>query len=102
METRKLSPAVTELFGFFFADSRSLNGDAKTHVIVDDSQRLFLRSNKVFDIITLDPPPPIEAATSRLLYSGELYEIAKTHLAPGRICDSSRVDRPDRSGRREI
>ena len=85
METRKLSPAVTELFGFFFADSQSVNSDPKTHIIVDDGRRYLLRSNKVFDIITLDPPPPIEAATSSLLYSREFYDIAKTHLAPGGI-----------------
>jgi spermidine synthase len=81
----ELSPSVVESFGFFFPDYRDTTGDAKSHIVVDDGRRYLLRSNRTFDIITLDPPPPIEAAASSLLYSREFYEIAKVHLAPGGI-----------------
>jgi spermidine synthase len=81
----ELSPSVTESFGFFFADSRDVIADPKAHIVVDDGRRYLLRSNRKFDVITLDPPPPIEAAASSLLYSKEFYDVVKAHLAPGGI-----------------
>jgi hypothetical protein len=39
----------------------------------------------MFDVITLDPPPPIEAAGSSLLYSSEFYDDVKLRLNPGGI-----------------
>ncbi len=81
----ELSPSVTESFGFFFTDSRDVIADPKAHIVVDDGRRYLLRSNRKFDVITLDPPPPIEAAASSLLYSKEFYDVVKAHLAPGGI-----------------
>ena len=37
----------------------------------------------MFDIVTIDPPPPVEAAGSSLLYSKEFYALLKTRLKPG-------------------
>ena len=81
----ELSRSVTESFGFFFADSQDVIADPKTHIVVDDGRRYLLRSNRKFDVITLDPPPPIEAAASSLLYSKEFYDVVKAHLAPNGI-----------------
>jgi spermidine synthase len=81
----ELSRAVTESFGYFHADFRDVIADPKAHVVVDDGRRYLLRSTKKFDVITLDPPPPIEAAASSLLYSKEFYDVVKAHLAPGGI-----------------
>jgi spermidine synthase len=36
-------------------------------------------------VITLDPPPPVPAAGSSLLYSEEFYALARTRLAAGGI-----------------
>ena len=60
-------------------------GDPKAHIVVDDGRRYLLRGSRKFDVITLDPPPPIEAAASSLLYSKEFYEIVKAHLATGGV-----------------
>jgi spermidine synthase len=81
----ELSRSVTESFGFFFADFADVIGDPKAHVVVDDGRRYLLRGNRKFDVITLDPPPPIEAAASSLLYSKEFYDVVKARLAPGGI-----------------
>jgi spermidine synthase len=81
----ELSRSVTESFGFFFADSQDVIADPKAHIVVDDGRRYLLRSDRKFDVITLDPPPPIEAAASSLLYSKEFYDVVKAHLAPNGI-----------------
>jgi spermidine synthase len=81
----ELSRSVTESFGFFFADFQDVIDDPKAHIVVDDGRRYLLRGNRKFDVITLDPPPPIEAAASSLLYSKEFYDVVKAHLAPNGI-----------------
>ncbi|HEY7299721.1 MAG TPA: hypothetical protein VH684_17580 [Xanthobacteraceae bacterium] len=78
----ELSGAVVKSFGFFFPDAPGILADPKDHVVIDDGRRYLLRSNRKFDVITLDPPPPIEAAASSLLYSREFYGVVKAHLAP--------------------
>jgi spermidine synthase len=54
-------------------------------VVIDDGRRFLDRTRETFDVITLDPPPPVEAAGSSMLYSRELYQAAKRRLAPGGI-----------------
>lgn len=81
----ELSPSVAESFGFFFPDFQQVLSDPRAHIVIDDGRRYLARSNTKFDVITLDPPPPIEAAASSLLYSKEFYDVAKDHLAPGGI-----------------
>jgi predicted membrane-bound spermidine synthase len=78
----ELSRSVTESFGFFFPDFQLVTGDPKSHLVVDDGRRYLLRSQRKFDVITVDPPPPIEAAASSLLYSKEFYAVVMAHLAP--------------------
>jgi spermidine synthase len=81
----ELSRSVTESFGFFCPDFQDVIGDAKDHIVVDDGRRYLLRGNRKFDVITVDPPPPIEAAASSLLYSTEFYDVVKAHLEPNGI-----------------
>lgn len=80
----ELSRSVLDSFGFFFADSQEIVSDPKVSAIIDDGRRYLLRGNKIFDVITIDPPPPIEAAASSL-YSKEFYDVVKAHLAPNGI-----------------
>jgi hypothetical protein len=44
-----------------------------------------MRTREKFDVITIDPPPPVEAAGSSLLYSRDFYEVAKSRLKEGGI-----------------
>ena len=81
----ELSRSVTESFGFFFPDFAAVIGDPKARIVVDDGRRYLLRSNRKFDVIAIDPRPPIEAASSSLLYSNEFYDVVKAHLAPNGI-----------------
>jgi predicted membrane-bound spermidine synthase len=81
----ELSPSVVASFGFFAPAFRGIVDDPRVHIVDDDGRRYLLRSGRQFDVITIDPPPPIEAAGSSLLYSTEFYDIVKAHLAPGGI-----------------
>src|SRR4030095_11256428 len=43
------------------------------------------RSGEQYDVITIDPPPPIMAAGSSLLFSQEFYAVVKRRLRPDGI-----------------
>jgi spermidine synthase len=81
----ELVPSVPELFGFYHPDGPDLLRSPRGRVVIDDGRRFLERSPDRFDIITVDPPPPVEAAGSSLLYSREFYGLARRRLRPGGI-----------------
>ena len=80
--TVELVPSVIKAFGFYHADAARVLNNPKGHLIIDDGRRYLKRTREKFDVIVIDPPPPVEAAGSSLLYSREFYELAKQRLKP--------------------
>ena len=78
----ELVPSVPKLFGFYHADAERVLHNPNGHIVIDDGRRFLKRTREKFDVIVIDPPPPVEAAGSSLLYSKEFYELAKQHLRP--------------------
>ena len=81
----ELVPSVPSLFSYFHADGEVLLRSPRATVVIDDARRYLERTENTFDAIIVDPPPPVEAAGSSLLYSEEFYEIASRRLRPGGI-----------------
>jgi spermidine synthase len=81
----ELVPSVRDAFPYYFADAAALMENTFGKIVIDDGRRFLKRTNQVFDVVTIDPPPPVEAAASSLLYSVEFYDALKKHLAPGGI-----------------
>ncbi len=79
----ELVPSVVESFPAFHADAAALLANPRGRIVVDDGRRFLQRSNESFDVITIDPPPPIEAAGSGLLYTDEMYDLIKKRLRKG-------------------
>lgn len=77
-----LVPSVPKLFWYYHPDAPELLRSPLARVIVDDGRRYLDRTQDKFDLITIDPPPPLPAAGSSLLYSEEFYAVAKKHLKP--------------------
>lgn len=80
-----LSSSVIRSFGFFYPDTAKILDNPKNRVVVDDGRRFLMRTKRKFDVITIDPPPPIPAAGSSLLYSTQFYVIVKRRLTPDGI-----------------
>jgi len=78
----ELVPGVPKAFGFYHADAAQVLANPKGHIVIDDGRRFLMRTREKFDVIVIDPPPPVETAGSSLLYSTEFYELAKQHLKP--------------------
>jgi spermidine synthase len=83
----ELVPSVARLFPYYYADAPALlaSPGGRVRVVVDDGRRFLDRSDESFDFIAVDPPPPVEAAGSSLLYSKEFYASVRRRLAPGGI-----------------
>jgi spermidine synthase len=80
-----LVPSVPALSGFFHTDADELIASPRARVVVDDARRFLERSKERFDLVIVDPPPPIQASASSLLYSREFNELVRAHLAPGGV-----------------
>jgi spermidine synthase len=78
----ELVPSIPKMFGFFFADADKVLSSPLVHIEIDDGRRFLDRTRESFDVVTLDPPPPMAAAGSSMLYSRELYQAVKRRLAP--------------------
>jgi spermidine synthase len=81
----ELVPSVPKLFTYYHADGDQYLNSPNAHVVIDDGRRYLERTHDTFDVILIDPPPPVEAAGSSLLYSQEFYRAVKKHLNPGGI-----------------
>jgi spermidine synthase len=80
----ELVPSVPPLFSYFHSDAPSLDV-SRSRIVIDDGRSFLERSPEQYDVIVIDPPPPVQAAGSSLLYSKEFYSIAKAHLRVGGI-----------------
>jgi spermidine synthase/MFS family permease len=81
----ELVPSVKEAFRYYHSDAEALLRHPKGQIVIDDGRRFLNRTNEAFDVIVVDPPPPVEAAGSSLLYSKEFHEAVKRHLKSGGI-----------------
>lgn len=81
----ELVPSVPQLFWYYHSDGPQLLRSPLSHIIIDDGRRYLERTTDQYDVITVDPPPPIEAAGSSLLYSEEFLSTVKQRLRPGGI-----------------
>jgi spermidine synthase len=78
----ELSEGVVKSFAYFHPDAGEVLADPRVKVVIDDGRRFLNRTSEEFDIITIDPPPPVPASGSGLLYSSEFIALAKNRLAP--------------------
>lgn len=81
----ELVPSVPGLFGFFHEDAGAVLAAPGARVVIDDGRRFLARTAETYDVITLDPAPPMTAAGTSFLFSEEFYDAAKRRLAPDGI-----------------
>jgi spermidine synthase len=81
----ELAPSVPRVFWYFHSDGPEVLRSPLSHLVIDDGRRYLERTPARYDVITIDPPPPVEAAGSSMLYSKEFYSIITQRLQPGGI-----------------
>jgi len=80
----ELSPAVLRLAPYFAASNHDILADPHVHTIVMDGRAWLRRTERRYDIVTLEPMPPNFAAVNAL-YSREFYQLIAGRLNRGGI-----------------
>lgn len=78
----ELVPSVAASFGYYWSDAEAVLARPGARIVVDDGRRFLKRTQERFDLVTIDPPPPVEAGGSSLLYTSEFYAILRERLSP--------------------
>ena len=76
---------VFDAFAYFHGDAARVRAYPNGKMVVNDGRNFLKLTRERFDVITIDPPPPIDGAGVNHLYSREFAELAKSRLKPGGI-----------------
>jgi spermidine synthase len=83
----ELVPETYEIFPYYHKEAREILKMNNVHAIVNDGRNYILLSPKKYDIITVDPAPPVYSAGTVNLYAMEFLKICKERLNPeGVMC----------------
>jgi spermidine synthase len=81
----ELVTGVLHHFGYFHPDGPELLSRPNIHAVVDDGRNFLLMRPRQYDVITVDPAPPIHSAGAVNLYSREFFQLCRARLRPGGV-----------------
>jgi spermidine synthase len=77
----EINQHVLNLAHNFVKANKNILADPRVHPVIMDGRAYMRRTNKTYDVITLEPMPPNFAGVNAL-YSKEFYELARKRLGP--------------------
>jgi spermidine synthase len=75
---------VFDLAPLFLPLNHRFTESRKVRTVVADGRHFLLGTKRGFDVLTFEPPPPLEAGVVNL-YSREFYRLAKLHMNTGGV-----------------
>jgi hypothetical protein len=81
----ELVPSVPSMFGFYYPDAAAVLANPRGRLIITDGRNYLELSDQSYDIVIVDPPPPIESSGTSVLYSREFYAAASGRLRAGGV-----------------
>jgi spermidine synthase len=83
----ELVPEVYKCFKYYHDDAEEILRRENLNLVVEDGRNFLLLSEDKYDVITIDPSPPIHSAGAVNLYTKEFLSICRRKLTPeGIIC----------------
>jgi spermidine synthase len=79
----ELVPSVPKMFGYYYADARDVLANPRGRTVIADGRNHVELTDRRYDLIVVDPPPPIESSGTAVLYSREFYEASAARLTQG-------------------
>jgi spermidine synthase len=80
-----LDPTVPSVMSWWYSDASNYLHNPLSQVVISDGRNYVRLSDKRYDLITVDPPPPIWSAGAVVLQDQEFYQEASQRLAPGGV-----------------
>jgi spermidine synthase len=77
-----LSPSIPSMMPVFYSDAEKYLHSPLARIITADGRNYVRLTSREYDIISVDPPPPIQSAGASVLYSREFYLDASHALRP--------------------
>jgi hypothetical protein len=81
----ELVPTVPGMFRYFYPDANAVLADPHGHLVISDGRNYVELTDRRYDTIVVDPPPPIQSAGTGVLYSREFYAAAALRLNAGGV-----------------
>jgi len=81
----ELVPEVYKCFGYYHSDAQKVLSRPGVRFVADDGRNFLLLSPHKYDVITVDPSPPVYSAGTVNLYTREFLTLCKEHLTPGGV-----------------
>lgn len=76
----ELVPSVPAMFPWFYDDAEAVVANPKGRIIVADGRNHVELTDRTYDFVVVDPPPPIESSGVSVISSLEFYRSAKARL----------------------
>jgi spermidine synthase len=80
-----LDPTVPTVMPWFHPDASAYLHSPLGNVVISDGRNYVRLSDKRYDLITIDSPPPIWSAGAVVLLTREFYQEASQRLTPGGV-----------------
>jgi len=81
----ELDPTVPSLMSWFYPDASKYLHSPLGNIILSDGRNYVRLSNKRYNLITVDLPPPVRSAGAVVLLTQEFYQEASQRLTPGGV-----------------
>ena len=82
-----LVPETFKAFHYYHADGDEILHRPNVHTVVNDGRNFLLLTDRRYDVVTIDPAPPIWSAGTVNLYTREFFALVRSRLTPdGTFC----------------
>jgi spermidine synthase len=78
-------PEVFDCFRYYHKDAEEVLRRPNAHTHADDGRNYLLTHREPYDVITIDPAPPLHSAGTVNLYTKEFFSLCKSRLTPGGV-----------------
>ena len=79
----ELVPSVPKMFNHFYADGDRFLAEPRGRLLITDGRNYVELTDRTYDLIIVDPPPPIESSGTAVLCSREFYVASSSRLNDG-------------------
>lgn len=81
----ELVPSVPKMFDVFYPDAERVLANPRGRVVIADGRSVVELTKNRYDIIVVDPPPPLQSAGVSIISSREFYQASRRRLTSGGI-----------------